>query len=422
MVRRRAVIKKKALFEALGYSPHPGQQQVHDSSHPRRVIASGVRWGKTTCAAMEAIAAALQPVERSFGWVCAPTYDLAGKVFREIQHHLLKSMPRHIKRMRDSDHSIEVINMSGGTAEIRAKSAESPVSLLGEGLDWLIVDEAARLRPMIWERHLSQRLIDKKGWAMLISTPHGQGWFYDLFRDGRRGDPTTKSWNFPSWDNPTLDRAIIDQERLRLPDRVFRQEYGAEFQAGEGAVFRKVRECATGSFERCDPARSYTAGLDLAKHHDYTVLVVLDDLGKVVFVDRYNRIDWGQQITRIAVALRDFWNPDCYVDTTGAGDPIYEQLLEVGLNVKGYQFTTPSKASLINGLVLGFETGKITLPRPEIWPEGIDELEGFEYSITDSGHTRTGAPSGRHDDCVIALALAYHGHSQPKGGLTCRPM
>ena len=44
--------------------------------------------------------------------------------------------------------------------------------------------------------------------------------------------------------------------------------------------------------------------------------------------------------------------------------------------------------------------------RPEIWPEGIDELEGFEYSVSDAGNVRTGAPGSMHDDCVIALALA----------------
>jgi hypothetical protein len=41
-----------------------------------------------------------------------------------------------------------------------------------------------------------------------------------------------------------------------------------------------------------------------------------------------------------------------------------------------------------------------------VWPEGIDELESFEFSVTDSGNVRTGAPGGGHDDCVIATALA----------------
>ena len=52
------------------------------------------------------------------------------------------------------------------------------------------------------------------------------------------------------------------------------------------------------------------------------------------------------------------------------------------------------------------ERGEIVLPRPDLWPEGIEELEAFEYSVTDSGTTKTSAPSGMHDDCVMGLALA----------------
>ena len=38
---------------------------------------------------------------------------------------------------------------------------------------------------------------------------------------------------------------------------------------------------------------------------------------------------------------------------------------------------------------------RVVLPTPELWPEGIDELEAFEYSVTDAGNVRSGAPSGR---------------------------
>jgi hypothetical protein len=68
--------------------------------------------------------------------------------------------------------------------------------------------------------------------------------------------------------------------------------------------------------------------------------------------------------------------------------------------------TARSKSALIDNLALMLEQRLVTLPRPELWPEGIDELEAFEYSVTENGHVRTGAPSGLHDDCVIALGLA----------------
>ena len=60
----------------------------------------------------------------------------------------------------------------------------------------------------------------------------------------------------------------------------------------------------------------------------------------------------------------------------------------------------------------------LRLPKPTLWPEGIDELEAFQFSVTDMGNVRTSAPSGFHDDCVMALALAAW-HLPPEGGAPC---
>ena len=69
------------------------------------------------CAAMEGVAAALAPCERSVGWIVAPTYDLADRVFREMQiivgthlHHRMVSMKEHERR-------IVLRNMAGGISE-----------------------------------------------------------------------------------------------------------------------------------------------------------------------------------------------------------------------------------------------------------------------------------------------------------------
>jgi hypothetical protein len=399
-------LNRRAFFRDLHYEPHPGQWQVHESQASRRVVACGVRWGKTVCAAMEGLAAAMSPSDRSIGWVVAPTYDLADRVFREIQLIAVQHLRHRIVAMRDSERRLILRNMAGGTSEVRAKSADNPVSLLGEGLDWLIVDEAARLKPSIWQSHLSQRLIDKKGWALLISTPRGKGYFFDLWKRGQDRDDAYASWNQPSWNNPLLDKAVIDAERARLPERVFRQEYGAEFLEGSGAVFRYVREAATGSWLAPEPHRTYKAGLDLAKVEDYTVLAIMNPDRQLVAVDRFHRQDWAVQVQRIKATTDRFNRARMYCDSTGAGEPIYESLLQANCRVDPYPFTQASKAALINNLALLLEQRKIVLPRPELWPEGIDELESFEYAVTEQGNVRTGAPSGSHDDCVIALALA----------------
>lgn len=403
---RAARVNKQRLFELLKYTPHPGQKEIHESSASRRIVACGVRWGKTTCAAMEGLAAALEPRDRSVGWVCAPTYDLADRVFREIQLAAVTHLRHRIELLRDSERRIVIRNLGGGHSEIRAKSADNPVSLLGEGLDFVIVDEASRLKPTIWQSHLSQRLIDKQGWALLISTPKGKGYFFDLFQRGRGSDPDFKSWNCPSWTNPLLDASVIEDERARLPTRIFSQEYGAEFLEGAGAVFRNVRDCATGEWQEPQPKDYHFAGLDLAKVEDFTVLAIMNTRREVVFVDRFHRLDWDLQVTRIKAATQRFGVSSVLVDSTGAGEPVHEALVRAGVPAKAYPFTARSKSDLVNNLSMMLEKKQIVLPRYELWPEGVDELEAYEYSVTEQGSVKMSAPGGQHDDCVMALALA----------------
>jgi hypothetical protein len=399
---------KEALFADLGYVPHPGQLAIHRSQSRYRVVACGVRWGKSLTAAMEGVAAAMAPAERSIGWVVAPTYDLADRVFREIEVIVLEHLRHRLITKREAERRLILRNMAGGQSEIRAKSADNPDSLLGEGLDWTVVDEAARLKPRIWQAHLSQRLIDKQGWALLISTPHGKGYFHDLYRRGQgvERDHDYESWCAPSWTNPLLDPALIEAERERLPERVFNQEFGAKFLEGAGAVFHSVRESATGEWQEPIEGATYYAGLDLAKVEDYTVLVIVNAEREVVFVDRFHRLDWALQASRIQGATERYNRARIACDVTGVGDPIYEQLRREGCAISPYPFTAKSKSALVENLVLMLEQRRLVLPRAELWPEGIDELESFEYSVTDSGNVRSAAPSGQHDDCVMALGLA----------------
>jgi hypothetical protein len=399
-------VDKPKLFRLLGYEPHAGQVAIHRSTASSRIVACGVRWGKTLAAAMEGLAAALAPSERSIGWVVGPTYDLADRVFREIELIAARHLRHRIVALKEHDRRIILRNMAGGLSEIRCKSSDNPVSLLGEGLDWVIVDEAARMRPHIWEAHLSQRLLDRKGWALLISTPRGKGYFHDLFLRGQGRDPHYESWNYPSSTNPHLDAAQIEAERERVPEAVFRQEYLAEFMEGSGAVFRNVRENATGEWKAPVNGEYYAAGLDLARTTDFTVLVIMSREKEVVFVDRFNRLDWNLQVARIRADVERYNSARVHVDSTGVGEPIFESLRQANIWAEAYPFSQKSKAALVNNLALMLEKRQIVLPRPELWPVGIDELEAFQYSILETGTVRAEAPYGMHDDCVMALALA----------------
>ena len=124
-------IDKRALFRDIGYEPHPGQLEIHLSPAPRRIVACGVRWGKTLCAAMEGVAAALAPCERSVGWVVAPTYDLADRVFREIQLITLNHLRHRIVTMKEHERRIVIRNTLGDPVVVVADVGKGRVVFSG---------------------------------------------------------------------------------------------------------------------------------------------------------------------------------------------------------------------------------------------------------------------------------------------------
>src|SRR3989442_6460373 len=125
-------LNKRALFHDLGYEPHPGQAEIHASTASRRVVASGVRWGKSRCAAMEALASTMEARDRSIGWVVAPTYDLSDKIFREIVIVVAQHLRHRIVTLKDHEKKLVLRNMAGSSIEGPCKSNDHTVSLVDD--------------------------------------------------------------------------------------------------------------------------------------------------------------------------------------------------------------------------------------------------------------------------------------------------
>jgi hypothetical protein len=179
---------------------------------------------------MEALAALLEPRDRAVGWLVAPTYDVCQRIYTRLCAVITEKLGHRVLELSTREQKIVVTNLGGGTSELRCKSADHPVSLLGEALDFLIVDEAAQLSREVWEERLAPRLIDRKGWVLALSTPQGPGWFHEMFRRGQRQrDPECESWASPSRENPHIDPLLIEAERTRMLPEKFAQQFEAEF-------------------------------------------------------------------------------------------------------------------------------------------------------------------------------------------------
>jgi hypothetical protein len=312
-----------------------------------------------------------------------------------------------IASINKTEHRITLTN----GAVIEWRSADNETSLRGAGLNFLIVDEAARVKDESWHA-LRPCLSDTLGKAILISTPKGHNWFYHLFLRGH--DPLQKdyqSWQFPSSDNPYFppDESAVAQAELFQP--IFQQEYLAQFIDDSSSVFRNILACATGNFQEPLPGRSYFLGVDLARQVDFTVLCVLDAATRsVVAFDRFHQIDWSLQKARIVSLARKYNDALVILDASGLGDPILEDLRNFSLPIEGITLTSESKRQLINHLAILLEEGSLSFPPI---PQLLSELQAYTYDLLPSGSLRFQAPSGYHDDSVIALALACWPLSMP---------
>ena len=118
-------VSKEAIFEEIGYIPHPGQRLYHESKARFRVPCCGRRFGKSAMSGHEMTARMFIP--DTHHWIVGPTYALGEKEFRVVFDDLFRNMNLHnLKGVRKS-YNVEQgsmrIQMAWNTI-LEVKSAE----------------------------------------------------------------------------------------------------------------------------------------------------------------------------------------------------------------------------------------------------------------------------------------------------------
>jgi hypothetical protein len=370
-------------------TPHLNQKKILDAEKRFIVIMCGRRFGKSELSQILIIKEALKGGNVAY---ITPTYGLAQVFFERLTKVLpFKSNISKLKIYCPNEGSIEFF------------TGERLDNLRGRKFHLVIVDEAAFIPDLEdgWNNSIRPTLTDYEGKAVFLSTPRGKNFFYSLFM--KQGENDWQSFKFSTYDNPHINPREIDEARIQLPEVVFEQEYMANPSENSANPFGNafIKRCVKPI--SAQPIVCY--GIDLAKSVDYTVIIGLDKDGNVAYFDRF-QMDWHntkETIKRLPPA-------PIVVDSTGVGDPILEDLLREGVNIEGLKFTSQSKQQLMEGLASAIQQGRIGFPEGVI----VDELDVFEYQFTAHG-VRYSAPSGFHDDTVMALALAWQNHNVKRG-------
>jgi hypothetical protein len=379
---------------------YPAQLVVRQQARRFNMICCGRRWGKTTMS-VNLIAETILAGHPA-GWF-APNYKLLTEAWRDITERLAPLQ----SGINSQEKRVEY--MTGGVLEFW--SLENKRVARSRKYRRVIIDEAAFHQHLdtTWRKAIRPTLADLKGDAWFISTPDGRNAFYRMWsaaQDQHNWYTVRRS----SYDNPFIDPAELDELRSQLTEREYLQEILAQFVSEDGSVFRNVTQTVMDDVPDVpQPNVNYVFGVDWGRTNDATVFVVLDMNNKqVVAVDRMVKTGFDLQVGRLQ-NLFDKWKPQTIIaETNSIGLPMLERLQRMNMPVRGFTTTNASKAEIIEKLSLAIEKQEIGLLRHEIL---LQELIAYTQERTPGGLIKYGAPIGEHDDCVMALALAWHGVS-----------
>jgi hypothetical protein len=211
----------------------------------------------------------------------------------------------------------------------------------------------------------------------------------------------------PTSVNPYISPDEIESMRGILPERIFRQEYLAEFIADGAGVFRGIDSAPECQWrDLAQPGEGYVIGVDWGRHNDFTAFCVMTPSWEVVHLERFTDIGYEFQVGRLKSLWQRFEKCPVIAESNSMGGPLIERLQRDRVSVKAFNTTNASKAEAIERLSLALENGQISLPDDPRITVLKNELMAYDQERLPSGLIRYSAPPGGHDDTVMALAIA----------------
>lgn len=377
---------------------YPYQTAILNSPARYTCTAAATKCGKTASHIVWLFEQALQCKANESCWWIAPTFSQAKIAFDRMRNQVTS---RTFFKVNETN---LILIMPHGSI-IQFKTGEKPDNLYGSDVYAAVVDEAARCREEAWFALRSTLTATGAKCKFIANVSGRKNWYFKLCEKAKQGDdPNYAYFKITAYDaaaagmktkdgRPFLEE--IADAKKDLPENVFKELYLAE-ASEDGSNPFGITHIARAVYTMSDE-KPVCFGIDLAKSVDFTVITGLDGSGRVCYFDRFQK-DWAQTKETISKLPH---NVPIRIDSTGAGDPIAEDLGRVMPNIDKFVFTSHSKQQIMEGLASALQSRRITIIK------GVmkDELESFEFEYTRNG-VRYTCPSGLHDDCVCSLALA----------------
>ena len=214
----------------LNIDLHPAQLQIFKSDARFKIVVAGRRFGKSYLSAWLLLINAIQSKSKDVFYI-APTFQQA----KDIMWAMLKDLGQDL--IVQAYENTAVLTLINGR-KIYLKGSDRPETLRGTGISYVVLDEYASMKPVVWEQIIRPSLADVQGRALFIGTPAGKNHFFDLYNDAEE-DNEWDRFQFRSIDNPFLPATEIQASKKNMSTMSFRQEFEASFETFTGGIFKE---------------------------------------------------------------------------------------------------------------------------------------------------------------------------------------
>ena len=388
---------------------HSAQMEVVKNMKRFTVLSAGRRWGKTKLGVWLCLKYAW---EGKRAWWIAPSYSMTNEAWADLRSIGIE----YGIKVKEAERTI--VTATGGSVQVR--SADDPMKLRGAGLDFVVLDECAFMKPQTWAEVIRPALTEKKGSAFFISTPKGYNFFEKLYSEANILDDWVR-FTYPTITNPIIDPAELEMAKQEIGSFLYAQEYEAQFIEASGGLFKadwfdhykieerigideeknenreiiykyKDKEC------RLEDCRRY-ATVDLAtstkQTADFTVItsVAITPEGKILILDiDRRRLEAPDLLPLLQRKVEQFDLAYVGIERAGYQLAFIQMAKREGLVVKSLK-ADRDKVSRAYPLIARMEAGDIFFPKNSTWFADVQtELLRF--------------PEAEHDDIVDSLAYA----------------
>ena len=378
--------------------------QAMDSGKKRAILIHHRRAGKDKVCFNFTVKKAFERVGTYFYFL--PEFSQAKKVIWENIDNdgfkMLDHIPKQvIKSVNGTELKVTLVN--GSIIQLMGADVFDK-SGVGTNPIGVVFSEFPIQKPEIWA-FVRPILKVNGGWAVFNGTPRGQNHAYNMLKMAETMPDEWYTQILTVDDTNVLTPEDIAQERSEgMPQDMIDQEYYCKFVENATNFFRNINDACILQPQAENPLYMYQMGVDLAKYQDFTVISVINlHTFEQVYMERFNHLDWNIQKARIQAVYHQFNRPTGFIDATGVGDPIVEDLNNMGVKLEGFKFTEQSRNDLLKNLSLKLEQRKVALLDDDVLKA---ELSYFQYELGNGGRLKIKAPDGLHDDCPMATALS----------------